>query len=64
MYVDILMGCKIFLRSDEAIDIEIEDFNLTLNIRRGNRVTAICVKVCGESDQGRKTPTWMWADDY
>jgi hypothetical protein len=58
----VIMGCKMFLRPDELITIEIKSFVPTLFVRKGEHVIALFCKVMGKCDK-KEHGIWIWADD-
>jgi integrase len=50
-YTIILLGIKQFLRSDELLDIEVDDFISNLQIIRPEKgVEALVMKICGNTN--------------
>ena len=58
----IIMGCKMFLRPDELLTIELKDFVPKLCVSKGDRIVGLLCKVMGKCD-GKEVNLWIWADD-
>jgi hypothetical protein len=50
-YCIILLGIKLFLRADEALEIEIDHFITGLFVEYGGRIEALALKVKGMKNQ-------------
>jgi hypothetical protein len=62
-YTMILLGIKQFLRSDELLEIQVDDFTSDLQIIRPEKgVEALVMKVCGKTDPV-PLDLIIWADD-
>ena len=50
-YTMVLISCKLFLRSDEALGIDKEDFVIDgFKIRQDGRIDAVCLRILGKTD--------------
>jgi hypothetical protein len=55
MYVMILLGIKLFLRSDELLTMRMEQFDTSLTVANSDEVRAIGVWIKGKSDKCKKS---------
>jgi hypothetical protein len=62
IYVMILLGIKLFLRSNELLQIKMEDFKDRLYIVNEDRVQGIAIGIKGKSDRTVQY-LYIWADD-
>jgi hypothetical protein len=63
VYVMILLGIKLFLRSSELLNLRMEQFEKKLYIVNDEEVRAIALYVKGKSDRQKKY-LYIWADEY
>jgi hypothetical protein len=61
-WVMILLACKMFLRPDKVVTIQLNSFIPELNCQKGNNTIGMLCKVKGKQD-GRIVHLWIWADD-
>lgn len=50
----IILGCRLFLRIDEVLQLEVDSFVKELFVVKGDRIVALCVKIKGKRDLDTK----------